>query len=61
MESYPNLKPLKPGQSGDLDGRPVLRLAQASRVILAEVWAEKASVLHTAEKQPLCSLARVRG
>jgi hypothetical protein len=55
MEAYPNLKPWRPGQSGNLNGRPVgSRSAFSARFTrdLAEVWAEKgkASMLYTAEK-----------
>jgi hypothetical protein len=57
MEAYPNLKPWKPGQSGNLNGRPVGSRSTFSAGFtrdLAEVWAEKgkASMLYTAEKQP---------
>src|SRR3984957_909819 len=57
MESYPNLKPWRPGQSGNLNGRPVGSRSTFSAGFtrdLAEVWAEngKASMLYTAEKQP---------
>ena len=56
MEVHPNLKPWRPGQSGNLNGRPV-----GSKICvfsftrdLAEVWADKgkAAMLYTAEKQP---------
>src|SRR5262245_8577028 len=57
MEAYPNLKPWKPGQSGNLNGRPVGSRSAFSAGFtrdLAEVWAEKgkSSMLYTAEKQP---------
>src|ERR1700731_3674844 len=57
MEAYPNLKPWRPGQSGNLNGRPVGSRSAFSAGFtrdLAEVWAEKgkASMLYTAEKQP---------
>ena len=57
MESYPNLKPWKPGQSGNLNGRPVGSRSAFSAGFtrdLAEVWAShgKSSMLYTAEKQP---------
>ena len=55
MEAYPNLKPWKPAQSGNLNGRPVgssLRLPRGSRVIWVWVEKGKASMLYTAEKQP---------
>ena len=57
MEEYPNLKPWRPGQSGNLNGRPVGSRSAFSAGFtrdLAEVWAEKgkASMLYTAEKQP---------
>ena len=57
MEAYPNLKPWQPGQSGNLNGRPVGSRSAFSAGFtrdLAEVWAEKgkASMLYTAEKQP---------
>src|SRR5215471_3416983 len=57
MEPYPNLKPWKPGQSGNLNGRPVGSRSAFSAGFtrdIAEVWAEKgkASMLYTAEKQP---------
>ena len=55
--NYPNLKPWQPGQSGNLNGRPVGSRSTFSAGCtrdLAEVWAEKgkASMLYTAEKQP---------
>ena len=57
---YPNLKPFKPGQSGNpsgLPGRPVGSREVFSRGFtrdLAEVWAQKGKekMLYTAEKQP---------
>jgi len=57
MEAYSNLKPWRPGQSGNLNGRPVGSRSTFSAGFtrdLAEVWAEKgkASMLYTAEKQP---------
>ena len=57
MEAYSNLKPWRPGQSGNLNGRPVGSRSAFSAGFtrdLAEVWAEKgkASMLYTAEKQP---------
>jgi hypothetical protein len=57
MEAYPNLKPWRPGQWGNLNGRPVGSRSTFSAGFtrdLAEVWAEKgkASMLYTAEKQP---------
>jgi hypothetical protein len=57
MEAYSNLKPWRPGQSGNLNGRPVGSRSAFSAAFtrdLAEVWAEKgkASMLYTAEKQP---------
>jgi len=57
MESYPNLKPWKPGQSGNLNGRPVGSRSAFSAGFtrdLTEVWAShgKSSMLYTAEKQP---------
>src|SRR5436309_1867529 len=57
MEAHPNLKPWQPGQSGNLNGRPVGSRSAFSAGFtrdLAEVWAEKgkASMLYTAEKQP---------
>jgi hypothetical protein len=57
MEAYPNLKPWRPGQSGNLNGRPVGSRSTFSAGFtrdLAEVWAEKgkASMLYTAKKQP---------
>ena len=57
MEAYPNLKPWKPGQSGNLNSRPIGSRSAFSTGFtrdLAEVWAEKgkASMLYTAEKQP---------
>ena len=62
MEEYPNLKPWRPGQSGNLNGRPVGSRSAFSAGFtrdLAEVWAEKgkASMLYTAEKQPAVFLA----
>jgi hypothetical protein len=57
MEAHDNLKPWRPGQSGNLNGRPVGSRSAFSAGFtrdLAEVWAEKgkASMLYTAEKQP---------
>ena len=57
ISEYPNLKPWRPGQSGNLNGRPVGSRSAFSAGFtrdLAEVWAEKgkASMLYTAEKQP---------
>ena len=57
IPEYHNLKPWKPGQSGNLNGRPVGSRSAFSAGFtrdLAEVWAEKgkASMLYTAEKQP---------
>jgi hypothetical protein len=57
MEASPNLKPWKPGQSGNLNGRPIGSRSAFSAGFtrdLAAVWAEKgkASMLYTAEKQP---------
>ena len=57
MEMHPNLKPWQPGQSGNLNGRPIGSRSAFSAGFardLAEVWAEKgkASMLYTAEKQP---------
>src|SRR6476620_10004251 len=57
MEMHSNLKPWRPGQSGNLNGRPVGSRSTFSAGFtrdLAEVWAEKgkASMLYTAEKQP---------
>ena len=57
MEAYPNLKLWRPGQSGNLNWRPVgSRSAFGAGFTrdLAEVWAEKgkASMIYTAEKQP---------
>src|SRR5262249_14338924 len=55
--AYPNLKPWKPGQSGNLNGRPG-RVESAFTAgftrDLARVWAEKgkASMLYTAEREP---------
>ena len=62
MEAYPNLKPWRPGQSGNPNGRPLgSRSAFTAGFTrdLAEVWAEKgnASMLYTAEKQPAVSSA----
>jgi hypothetical protein len=53
MELHRNLKPWRPGVSGNPNGRPVGSSAGFTRD-LAEVWAEngKASMLYTAEKQP---------
>jgi hypothetical protein len=55
----------QPGQSGNLNGRPVgSRTAFSAGFTrdLAEVWAEKgkASMLYTAEKQPACVLCDLR-
>ena len=57
ISEYPNLKPWRHGQSGNLNGRPVgSRSAFRAGFTrdLAEVWAEKgkASMLYTAENQP---------
>jgi hypothetical protein len=69
MEAYPNLKPWKPGQSGNLNGRPIGSRSAFSAGFtrdLTEVWAEKgkASMLYTAEKQPavfFATCARLMG
>jgi len=47
-------EPWRPGQSGNLNGRPVATFSAGFTRDLAEVWAEKgkASMLYTAEKQP---------
>src|SRR5580704_3676405 len=57
ISEYPNLKPWRPGQSGNPNGRPLGSRSTFSAGFtrdLAEVWAEKgkASMLYTAEKQP---------
>src|SRR5580704_7075801 len=57
ISEYPNLKPWRPGQSGNPNGRPLGSRSAFSAGFtrdLAEVWAEKgkASMLYTAEKQP---------
>jgi hypothetical protein len=57
MEAYPNLKPWKPGQSGNLNGRPVgSRTAFSAGFTrdLAEVWAThgKETMIKTAQTQP---------
>src|ERR1700730_14061485 len=57
ISDYPNLKPWRPGQSGNPNGRPLGSRSAFSAGFtrdLAEVWAEKgkASMLYTAEKQP---------
>ena len=57
MELHRNLKPWQPGQSGNLNGRPVGSRSAFSAGFtrdLAEVWADKgkAAMLYTAEKQP---------
>jgi hypothetical protein len=57
MEAYPNLKPWQPGQSGNLNGRPVgTRQAFSAGFFrdLAEVWAQEGrqAMLHTAKTQP---------
>ncbi len=44
MEAYPNLKAWKPGQSGNLNGRPVgSRTAFSAGFLkdLAEIWSEE--------------------
>jgi len=57
MEAYPNLKAWKPGQSGNLNGRPVgSRTAFSAGFLkdLAEVWSEegRGAMLHTAKTNP---------
>ena len=57
MESYPNLKAWKPGQSGNLNGRPVgSRTAFSAGFLkdLAEIWSEegRGAMLHTAKTNP---------
>src|ERR1700730_1896053 len=57
ISDYPNLKPWRPGQSGNPNGRPLGSRSAFSAGFtrdLAEVWAEKgkAAMLYTAEKQP---------
>ena len=65
MEAYPNLKPWKPGQSGNLNGRPVgsrSSFSAGSTRDLAEVWAE--TRCSTPEKQPavfFATCARIIG
>jgi hypothetical protein len=66
MEVHPNLKPWRPGQPGNLNGRPVGSRSAFSAGFtrdLAEVWDEKgkASMLYTAEKQPAFSSRPARG
>jgi hypothetical protein len=62
MELHRNLKPWPPGVSGNPNGRPVRSRSAFSAGFtrdLAEVWAEKgkASMLYTAEKQPVVFFA----
>ena len=57
MKSYPNLKAWKPGQSGNLNGRPVgSRTAFSAGFLkdLAEIWSEegRGAMLHTAKTNP---------
>jgi hypothetical protein len=57
MEAYPNLKAWKPGQSGNLNGRPVgSRTAFSAGFLkdLAEIWSEegRGAMLHTAKTNP---------
>jgi len=57
MEAYPNLKPWRPGQSGNLNGRPIGSRHQFSGAFLrdlAEVWQAdgKGTMQHTAKTQP---------
>ena len=57
MEAYPNLKPWKPGQSGNLNGRPVGSRSAFSAGFtrdLAEVWAMhgRETMIKTATDQP---------
>ena len=56
MKVHPNLKPWRPGQSGNLNGRPVgWRSAFSAGFTrdLAELGRKgQASILYTAEKQP---------
>ena len=61
-KDYPNLKPWKPGQSGNLNGRPVgTRQAFSAGFFrdLAEVWAQhgRDAMLLTARTQPSTFLA----
>jgi hypothetical protein len=56
-KDYPNLKPWKPGQSGNLNGRPVGTRQAFSAGFhrdLAEVWQShgRDSMLHTAKTNP---------
>ena len=56
-KDYPNLKPWKPGQSGNLNGRPVGTRRAFSAGFhrdLAEVWQShgRDSMLHTAKTNP---------
>ena len=57
MEAYPNLKAWKPGQSGNLNGRPVgSRSAFSAGFLkdLAEVWSEEGreTMVKTARSNP---------
>src|ERR1700679_3793231 len=57
METPTNLKPWQPGQSGNLNGRPVGSRSAFSAGFtrdLAEVWADngKAAMRYTVDKQP---------
>jgi hypothetical protein len=57
METYPNLKPWKPGQSGNLNGRPIGSRSAFSAGFtrdLAEVWAKhgRTAMEKTAVDQP---------
>ena len=57
MEAYPNLKAWKPGQSGNLNGRPVgSRTAFSAGFLkdLAEIWSEegRGAMLHILGRLP---------
>ena len=57
MQTQSNLKPWQPGQSGNLNGRPVGSRSAFSAGFhrdLAEVWQHhgRDSMLHTAKTQP---------
>ena len=65
MEAYPNLKAWKPGQSGNLNGRPVgSRTAFSAGFLkdLAEIWSEegRGAMLHTAKTNPTVFFCHMR-
>ena len=67
MDAYPNLKAWKPGQSGNLNGRPVgSRTAFSAGFLkdLAEIWSEEGRGAAYGQDKPdglLCQCARLIG